>query len=80
MDRTANLRIHDSIPKTLMPDGNKSRVSRAEVGSNPPATNFPKISADTNRVHCLVEKSGLDVDPWRLVSPIKQDAFLHIRV
>jgi hypothetical protein len=24
MDRTANLRIYGSIPKTLMPDGNKN--------------------------------------------------------
>ena len=31
--------------------------------STRPATNFPRISVDTNRVHYLVEKSGLDVDP-----------------
>mgnify|MGYP006996863158 CR=1 FL=1 len=40
--------------------------------SNRPTTNFPGISVDTNRFDCLVEKSGLDVDPWRLVSRIKQ--------
>ena len=40
--------------------------------SNRPATNFPGISVDTNRFDCLVEKSGLDVDLWRLVSRIKQ--------
>ena len=77
---SANFRTHDSTPETLMPEGNKSRVSGGGVESNRPATNSPRILVDTNRVHCLVEKSGLDVDPWRLVSPIKQDAFLHIRV
>ena len=36
------------------------------VESNRPATNFPRISMDTTRVHYLVEKSGLDVDPRSL--------------
>ena len=31
--------------------------------SNRPATNFPRISVDTNWVDYLVEKSGLDVEP-----------------
>ena len=66
------LSLHDALPIfSYWGDG---------AESNRPATNSPRISVDTNRVHCLVEKSGLDVDPWRLVSPIKQDAFLHIRV
>ena len=55
-----------------MPEGNKSRVSGVGVESNRPTTNFPGISVDTNRFDCLVEKSGLDADPWRLVSRIKQ--------
>jgi len=55
-----------------MPEGNKSRVSGDGLESNRPATNFPGISVDTNRFDCLAEKSGLDVDPWRLVSRIKQ--------
>ena len=63
-----------------MPEGNKSRVSGVGVESNRPATNSPRISVDTNRVHCLVEKSGLDVDPWRLVSPIKQGESQHVGV
>ena len=62
-----------------MPEGNKSRVSGVGVESIRPATNFSGISVDTNRVDCLVEKMGLDVDHWRLVSPTKQGAFLHIR-
>ena len=40
--------------------------------SNRPATNSPEIAVDPNRFNCLVEKSGLDADPWRLVSRIKQ--------
>ena len=71
-DRTANLRIHDSIPETVMPDGNKSRVSGDGLGSNRPTTNFPGISVDQNRVNRLVEQSGLGVEPRPLQSPIKQ--------
>ena len=33
------------------------------VGSNRPATNFPGISVDSNRVDRLVEKVGLGVEP-----------------
>jgi len=61
-----------------MPEGNKSRVLGDGVESNRPATNFPRISVDTNRVDCLVEKSGLDVDPRRLVSPIEQGESRHV--
>ena len=39
----ANLRVHDSIPETLMPEGNKSRISGDGLESNRPATNFPWI-------------------------------------
>ena len=53
-----------------MPEGNKSRVSGDGVESNRPATNFPGISVDSNRVNRLVEKSGLGVEPRRLESPI----------
>jgi len=42
------------------------------VESNRPATNFPGISVDSNRFNCLVEKSGLGIEPRRLLSPIKQ--------
>ena len=59
----ANFRTHDSTPETLTPEGNKSRVSGVGVESNRPATNFPGISVDTNQFDCLVETSGLDVDP-----------------
>ena len=55
-----------------MPEGNKSRVSGVGVESNRPATTFPAISVDAERVDCLVEKSGLDVEPRRLERPIKQ--------
>ncbi len=50
-----------------MPEGNKSRVSGDGLESNRPATN---ISLDSNRFDCLVEKSGLGVEPRRLQSPI----------
>ena len=60
---SANLRAHDSISETLMPEGNKSRVSGVGVESNRPATNFPGISVDSNRFGCLVEKVGLGVKP-----------------
>ena len=45
-----------------------------EVGLefNRPATNFPGITVDSNRFNCLVEKSGLGVEPRRSLSPIKQ--------
>ena len=58
----ANFCTHDSIPDTLMPEGNKSRVSGDGLESNRPATNFPRISVDSNRFDCLVEKSGLGVE------------------
>jgi len=31
---SANFRTHDSTPETLMPEGNKSRVSGDGLGSN----------------------------------------------
>ena len=34
-------------------------------GSNRPATNFPRIPVDSNRFDCLIEKSGLGVEPRR---------------
>ena len=48
-----------------MPEGNKSRVSGVGVESNRPATNFPGISVDSNQFDCLVETSGLGVEPRR---------------
>ena len=62
---TANLRAHDSTPETLIPEGNKSRVSGDGPGSKRPETNFPRISVDSNRVDCLVEKSGLVTEVHR---------------
>ena len=59
----ANFRTHDSTPETLTPEGNKSRVSGVGVESNRPATNFPEVSVDSNRFNCLVEKSGLGIEP-----------------
>jgi len=35
---------------------------------------------DSNRFNCLVEKSGLGVEPRRSLSPIKQVWSRHIRV
>ena len=55
----------DSTPETLMPEGNKSRVSGDGVESNRPATNSPRIPVDSNRFDCLVEVSGLSVDSGR---------------
>ena len=55
-----------------MPEGNKRRVLGYGVGSNRPATNFPGISVDQNRFNCLVEKSGLGVEPRPLQIPIEQ--------
>ena len=50
------------------------------VESNRPATNFPGISVDSNRVYRLVEKNGLGVEPRRLQTPnvlgINRGAFL----
>ena len=69
---SANFRTHDSTPETLMPEGNKNMVSGGGVESNRPATNSPGIPVDSNRFNCLVEKSGLGVEPRTLQSPIKQ--------
>ena len=41
---SANFRTHNSTPETLMPEGNKSRVSGGGVESNHPATKFPAES------------------------------------
>jgi hypothetical protein len=46
--------------------------------SNRPATNSPGIAVDLNRFNCLVEKSGLGVEPRPLQSPIKQDRSVYI--
>ena len=48
-----------------MPEGNKSRVSGVGLESNRPTTNFPEIAVDSNRIDCLVETSGLGVEPRR---------------
>ena len=63
-----------------MPEGNKSRVSGVGVESNRTVTNYPEISVDSNRIDCLVTKSGLGVEPRRSESPIKQDGLRYIRV
>ena len=59
----ANFRTHDSTPETLMPEGNKSRVSGDGLESNRQATNSPGIQVDSNRFDCLDEKVGLGVEP-----------------
>jgi len=60
-----------------MPEGNKIWVSGDGVESNRPATNSPGIEVDSNRFDCLVEKSGLDVDPRSL---IEQGESRHVGV
>ena len=67
---SANFRTHDSTPETLMPEGNKSRVSGDGGESKRPATNFPGYSVGSNRVDRVVEETGL---ARRLESLIKQD-------
>jgi len=62
-----------------MSEGNKSGVSGDGLDSKRPATNFPGISVDSNRFNCLVEKSGLGVEPRRLLRPIKLVLSRHIR-
>ena len=47
-------------------------TSLDEIGSTRPATNFPRISVDSNRVDCLVEKGDIGVEPRRLQSAIRQ--------
>ena len=47
----------------IIPEGKKIWVLGDEVESNRPATNFPRIPVDSNRFDCLVEKSGLGVEP-----------------
>jgi len=54
---------HVSIPQTLMPEGNKSRVSGDGLESNRQATNSPGIQVDSSRFDCLDEKVGLGVEP-----------------
>ena len=53
---SANFRTHDSTPETLMPEGNKSRVSGVGVESNRPATNLPLGSVGSNQVYRMVKK------------------------
>ena len=49
-----------------------NRVLGGDGGeSSRPVTNFPEISVNSNLVDCLVEKSGLVVEPRRLQRPIK---------
>ena len=62
-----------------MPEGNKSRVLGVGVEPNRPATNFPGIAVDSNRIDCLVEKSGLGVAPRQVENPIKQGEFQYVR-
>ena len=57
-----------------MPEGNKSRVSGDGVGSKRPATNSPGIAVDSKWFNCLVEKSGLGVEP-RPESPVTNRGF-----
>ena len=61
-----------------MPEGNKSRVSGDGLGSNRPATNFPRIPVDSNRFDCLVEKSGLGAE-HRRESPVIKMGFHFVR-
>ena len=68
---TANFFTHKSIPTTLMPEGSRIWVFGVGVGSNRPATNFPRISVDSNRFNCLVENGGLVIERRLLQSPIK---------
>ena len=64
---------HDLIPETLIPKGNKSRVSGDGLESIRPATNFPGISVDSNQVNRLVEKSILIGRPTSLrLSPLRK--------
>ena len=56
---------HDPIPETLIPKGNKSRVSGDGLESNRPATNSPGIPVDSNQFDCLVEKGGLVTEVHR---------------
>ena len=62
---SANFRTHVSIPETLIPEGNKSRVSGDGLESNRPATNSPGIPVDSNQFDCLVEKGGLVTEVHR---------------
>ena len=57
-----------------MPEGNKSRVSGDGLESNRPATNFPGIAVDANRVNRLVEKSGLGAER-QLESAVNKTGF-----
>ena len=50
---------HVSIPETLIPEGNKSRVSGDGLESIRPATNFPRIPVDSNQVDRLAAKIDL---------------------
>jgi hypothetical protein len=61
-----------------MPEGNKSRVSGVGAESNRPATNFPGIAVDANRVNRLVEKSGLGAER-QLESPVNKTGFHFVR-
>ena len=40
-EESDNIRTYNSIPKTLIPEGNKSRVSGDGLESNRPTSNFP---------------------------------------
>jgi len=55
-------------------------MGAVETESDRPTTNFPGISVDTNRFDYKVEKSGLDVDPWRLANSIEQGKSRHVGV
>ena len=72
------------MPDTPIPEGNKSRVSGDGLESNRPATNFQRISVDSNRFDCLAEKSGLGVGLRPLQSPnslwINRGTFLYLEL
>ena len=63
----------------MMPDANNTWVLGDGVEPIRPATNFPGIAVDSNRVDCLVEKNGLGVAPRQVENPIKQGEFQYVR-
>ena len=62
-----------------MPDANKTWVLGDGVESNRPATNFPGVSVDSNRLDRLVEKSGLGVKLRRLQARSNQSDWVYLR-
>ena len=65
-----------------MPEGNKSRVSGDELESNRPATNFPGISVDSDRVDYLVERKSKLREPSQVYPKLNRSgriALVEIR-